>query len=211
MGGADFHLSLRLADVGGGHLGSGQLCWMAAKGIHLTCATKNLIIHLQWTEGDELVLDDSVSSPATPSTLTGSTLRFPRQRTSSTFSNTPPRRTPSGSSSSTSSSSLLFGSNSPQTPSPQHQASIRSRTMSTSSFSSRAGVPPSTPTSGRHQQQQQQATTPRSPAFSLALKKAVPGTRLRRVVNLAKRPVLVSLVDSPTDVSIGFVDPGRRR
>jgi hypothetical protein len=40
MGGNDFHQSLRLADVGGGHLGSGQLCWMAAKGVHLTCATK---------------------------------------------------------------------------------------------------------------------------------------------------------------------------
>lgn len=32
----DFDLSLRLQNVGGGHLGSGQLAWMAAKGVHLT-------------------------------------------------------------------------------------------------------------------------------------------------------------------------------
>ena len=32
----DLGLSLRLQNVGGGHLGSGQLVWMAAKGAHLT-------------------------------------------------------------------------------------------------------------------------------------------------------------------------------
>lgn len=32
----NFDLSLRLQNVGSGHLGSGQLAWMAAKGVHLT-------------------------------------------------------------------------------------------------------------------------------------------------------------------------------
>ncbi|KAL7408924.1 hypothetical protein BDY24DRAFT_404916 [Mrakia frigida] len=224
MGGSDFATSLRLTDVGGGHLGAGQLCWMAAKGLHLTCATKvsrrleallrntlmlsssasqNLIIHLQWTEGDELVLDDPLlqNKPA-PSTTTTPT---PRQRTSSTFSSTPPRRAPSGSSST--SSNLLQN-----TPSPQSMRSRTMSTMSSSSFGGRGGGSPSTPTFGRQAAQvAPPSTTPRSPAFSLAVKKGVPGTRLKRVANLGKRPILVSLVDSPTDVSIGFVDPGKRR
>lgn len=38
LGGSDFELSLRLAEVGRGHLGAGQLVWMAAKGRHLTAS-----------------------------------------------------------------------------------------------------------------------------------------------------------------------------
>lgn len=236
MGGSDFDHSLRLSDVGGGHLGSGQLCWMAAKGLHLTCATKvsprslprllssasprtdpslifsvqNLIIHLQWTEGDELVLDDP-NPPPTPTSPSVSL--HSRQRTLSNRSTlTPTRRT-----SSSGSSLLSLQTNSP---SPQRTRTFSSVSTASGANPFRLGGPqtPTTPTFGgrttgsqsQQQQQQQAPSTPRSPAFSQAVKKGVPAARLKRVANLGKKPMLVSLVDSP-EVSIGFVDPGRRR
>lgn len=65
LGGSD----PRLQEVGGGHLGSGQLSWVAARGVHVTCATKNLIMHLEWEMGEEEVMDlpSSASSILLPS------------------------------------------------------------------------------------------------------------------------------------------------
>ncbi|KZT70659.1 hypothetical protein DAEQUDRAFT_756263 [Daedalea quercina L-15889] len=77
LGGGDPVLSAKLFNVG--KAPDNMLQWFAAKGTQMTCATKSVILHLQWTEEDEsaqpatatssLVDPSRPASPLTPSSL----------------------------------------------------------------------------------------------------------------------------------------------
>jgi len=89
LGGADPVLGAKLFNVGAAP--NNMLQWFAAKGTQMTCATKSIILHLQWTEGEE---QPSVSSPPAdflePNTPL-SPSSHPRPRTTSTLArSTPP-------------------------------------------------------------------------------------------------------------------------
>ncbi|KZP08583.1 WD40 repeat-like protein [Athelia psychrophila] len=63
LAGGDPVLAAKLFNVGTAH---GMLQWFAAKGTQMTCATKSLILHLQWTEDDGRAPAKSTSAMATP-------------------------------------------------------------------------------------------------------------------------------------------------
>ncbi|TFK50497.1 hypothetical protein OE88DRAFT_1631183 [Heliocybe sulcata] len=94
LGGGDPVLSAKLFQVG--KAPDNMLQWFAAKGTQMTCATKSVILHLQWTEGEEPAQTEP-STPLTPKSLSGLQAN-PRQRTVSSLSRrssltTPQRRT----------------------------------------------------------------------------------------------------------------------
>ncbi|KZS90088.1 hypothetical protein SISNIDRAFT_415931 [Sistotremastrum niveocremeum HHB9708] len=79
--GADVSLANRISTVGVG--ANNMLQWFAANGNQMTCATKNLILHLQWSESDDLPL--SPTSPTNGSTTPTTPIR-PGSRPSSSLS-----------------------------------------------------------------------------------------------------------------------------
>ncbi|KAI0029689.1 hypothetical protein K488DRAFT_80023 [Vararia minispora EC-137] len=75
LGGGDPVLGARLFNVG--KAPDNMLQWFAAQGTQMTCATKSVILHLQWTEADDQPVVTSPTGfdvPSTPSTPTSSTL-----------------------------------------------------------------------------------------------------------------------------------------
>ena len=73
--------------------------WFAAKGNQMTCATKSLILHLEWREDSPERPKSPVSSPTTssgPRTPTTATPSVPRNRVVSLKAGIPPRKAPSG-------------------------------------------------------------------------------------------------------------------
>jgi len=86
-------LSARLAHVGVGP--NNMLQWFAAKGTQMTCATKNLILHLQWPSDSRASESPAPAVPVTPSTpasastlspLKGGAGRSPLSRSGSAMS-----------------------------------------------------------------------------------------------------------------------------
>ncbi|KAJ6551173.1 hypothetical protein B0H19DRAFT_1156769 [Mycena capillaripes] len=62
LGGGDPVLSAKLWNVG--RAPDNMLQWFAAKGTQMTCATKSVILHLQWQEGDGEIESGSVPGAA---------------------------------------------------------------------------------------------------------------------------------------------------
>ncbi|KAF9002532.1 hypothetical protein BDQ17DRAFT_1357030 [Cyathus striatus] len=90
LGGSDPVLNAKLFNVGSAP--NNMLQWFAAKGTQMTCATKSVILHLQWQEGEDqpAVSPSGVQSPVSAHSLrksTGSVL----ERSTSSIS-TPQRR-----------------------------------------------------------------------------------------------------------------------
>ncbi|KAI0317825.1 WD40-repeat-containing domain protein [Amylostereum chailletii] len=107
LGGGDPALNSRLFNVG--KAPDNMLQWFAAQGTQMTCATKSVILHLQWTETEEQAQTTSVTSPSSqasslPATPPSSNLSSsaPRIRTVSSLSRssssftTPSRRSSLG-------------------------------------------------------------------------------------------------------------------
>ncbi|KAG2136979.1 WD40-repeat-containing domain protein [Suillus bovinus] len=206
LGGSDPVLHAKLFNVGSAP--NNMLQWFAAKGSQMTCATKSVILHLQWNE------DEDEKTPAETTTMsptfTGRTLTSPtpsslnpRSRAVSslirpTQMSTPQRRQSAlgVSTSSLPKSRLSLGT--PSTP-----------LASNLSASQLSGISPSPlsllPRSG----------TPLSPmGVPLSPMGAVGADgfaiRFGRAAILTAPPKLVALVETP-DVAVGAVDPRKRR
>ncbi|CCM00040.1 uncharacterized protein FIBRA_02066 [Fibroporia radiculosa] len=197
LGGGDPVLNAKLLNVG--KAPDNMLQWFAAKGTQMTCATKSIILHLQWTEEEESNIPASAaaiadpSRPATP--LTPGSALSPSQsrpgispllaRSTSALS-TPQRR-----------STLSIPSSASSVKSPLSPAS--------SAFKGRLSLsttaPPLTPTS-----MSPRTTTPLSTSTS-ANGFAV---RFGRAAVLTAPPKLVAVVETP-DIAVGAVDPRKRR
>ncbi|TFY80623.1 hypothetical protein EWM64_g3394 [Hericium alpestre] len=97
LGTGDPVLNSKLYNVG--MAPNNMLQWFAAQGTQMTCATKSIILHLQWTEAEEqpvITSPTESSGPATPTS--GGLMAFsPRVRTISSMSfSTPSRRSSLG-------------------------------------------------------------------------------------------------------------------
>ncbi|KAI0717946.1 hypothetical protein C8Q72DRAFT_891365 [Fomitopsis betulina] len=193
LGGSDPVLHAKLFNVG--KAPDNMLQWFAAKGTQMTCATKSVILHLQWTEEDEstqpatavgtLADPSRPVSPLTPSILSPNTrpgispilarstssLATPQRRLSVAGSVRSPLGTSTSGLSLKGRLSLNVGVTSPQTP------------MTPASPSPRTG----TPVSGS--------------AFAV---------RFGRAAVLTAPPKLVAVVET-TDIAVGAVDPRKRR
>ncbi|EGN94599.1 hypothetical protein SERLA73DRAFT_163115 [Serpula lacrymans var. lacrymans S7.3] len=202
--------------------------WFAAKGTQMTCATKSVILHLQWTEQDTKLAPGAASanggeaSPAPP----GPTPLQPRTRTSSTLA----RSTTSSSLARSITSSSITSTTTPQ----RRQSLAVSTTSGNGSAVGRSSLDrggraslasPLTP--GTPLSPSPRAGTPsgRRSAFGLSglptptSVRAGAGTplmgspfavRYGRAAILTAPPKLVALVETP-DVAVGAVDPRKRR
>ncbi|KAL5505036.1 hypothetical protein ACEPAH_7699 [Sanghuangporus vaninii] len=70
LGGGDPVLNAKLFNVG--RAPDNMLQWFAAKGTQMTCATKSIILHLQWTESGQQQQSDESSSIASPTAVDSS-------------------------------------------------------------------------------------------------------------------------------------------
>ncbi|KAF8223235.1 hypothetical protein L208DRAFT_1317814 [Tricholoma matsutake] len=198
LGGGDPVLSSRLWNVGAAP--NNMLQWFAAKGTQMTCATKSVILHLQWQEGEEKEkekekgklspvvashpintnLTTTVNNNLTPTTTTTTdTADLPRTRTvssltrSTTSSSVHPRRP-----------SL----NITQTQTPKGRLSRASLNVSRTPVSMISSGPRTSP-------------IPLPTLFPV---------RFGRAAILTAPPKIVAVVETP-DVAVGAVDPRKRR
>ncbi|KAL4079917.1 hypothetical protein V8B97DRAFT_2020668 [Scleroderma yunnanense] len=184
LGGNDPLLNAKLWNVGAAP--SNMLQWFAAKGTQMTCATKSIILHLQWTEDDgKPVIENGLTSPtgnhtrmSSPTTARTRTISSLARSTSSI--STPPRRQ----------SSLNISVNTAMA-APRGRHSLASPLSGLPSPSLRAG-------------------TPLSPMSSGAVGAEGFAIRFGRAAILTAPPKLVALVETP-DVAVGAVDPRKRR
>ncbi|KAG6331826.1 hypothetical protein ID866_7263 [Astraeus odoratus] len=186
LGGNDPLLNAKLWNVGAAP--SNMLQWFAAKGTQMTCATKSIILHLQWNEHEEKpIMDSGVVSPGNNTRVSSPTIA--RTRTVSSLArstsaiSTPPRR-----------QSLNISVN-------NISAAPRARLSLAS---------PGTPLSTAHQPSSLRAGTPLSPMSSGAIGAEGFAIRFGRAAILTAPPKLVALVETP-DVAVGAVDPRKRR
>ncbi|KIP09358.1 hypothetical protein PHLGIDRAFT_86815 [Phlebiopsis gigantea 11061_1 CR5-6] len=185
LGGGDPVLNAKLLNVG--KAPDNMLQWFAAKGTQMTCATKSIILHLQWTEEDEkrpgssgaLLSPQQMTRPMTPQTPGLSPAQVPR------------------SVSSLSRSSLVR--------STSYTTSGRRSSMATT-YSSTGGV--STGLKGRLSLNIPNPTTPMTPVSP----SPGPGTPMHfgRAAVLTAPPKLVGVIETP-DVVVGAVDAQKRR
>lgn len=206
LGGSDPVLHAKLFNVGSAP--NNMLQWFAAKGSQMTCATKSVILHLQWNEGEdektpaETTTMSPTSNGRTLTSPTPSSLN-PRSRAVSslirpTQLSTPQRRQSAlgVSTSGLSKSRLSLG-----TPSKPLSSNLSASQLS--------GISPSPlsllPRSG----------TPLSPMGAPLSPMGAAGAdgfaiRFGRAAILTAPPKLVALVETP-DVAVGAVDPRKRR
>ncbi|XP_006456105.1 hypothetical protein AGABI2DRAFT_188160 [Agaricus bisporus var. bisporus H97] len=112
LGGGDPTLNAKIYNVGTAP--NNMLQWFAAKGTQMTCATKSIIMHLQWQEGEAKPATQNLSASTSSSTSS-------RDRTPPTF---PPQRR------------ITLGAPSPS-------PSVSSKRLSMSVRSSRSSLAPS--------------------------------------------------------------------
>ncbi|KAJ7621349.1 hypothetical protein FB45DRAFT_754291 [Roridomyces roridus] len=217
----------RLAELGGGdpvlsaklwHVGKApdnMLQWFAAKGSQMTCATKSVILHLQWQEGEgEVESETPVQEKATPreAPVPVPAVASPRTRTKSTRGGiagkgTSPR--PLSPSISTSSSRLSMSTSA--RPSLSLSSSTNSKARLSLSLNSSVGSGSRTPTTPRTGTPSRARTV--TPATSVG-----PGSahgvffpvHYGRAAILTAPPKIVGVVETP-DVAVGAVDPRKRR
>ncbi|PPQ95787.1 hypothetical protein CVT26_015887 [Gymnopilus dilepis] len=183
LGAGDPVLNAKLFNVGAAP--NNMLQWFAAKGTQMTCATKSVILHLQWNEGE---------GEETPAVMATSPLSAsqgpPRTRTGSVLNRSSSGVPPSSMSTGPGGALQRRVSLGPNAP--------FSSGTSKSRLSASGG--PRTP------------TTPLSPSPRMGTPVSGDGFAFRfgRAAILTAPPKLVAIVETP-DVAVGAVDPRKRR
>ncbi|KAH8103344.1 hypothetical protein BXZ70DRAFT_1054992 [Cristinia sonorae] len=187
LGGSDPVLNAKLFHVGKAPDNMLQYVWFAAKGTQMTCATKSVILHLQWTEEDEaqavgtptggLLSPQDADRPTTPNNFSGNRPRTTSSLSRSTSFATPARRSTLGMSQGPPSTST-------HTPAMKGRLSLN--------------VTPGSP------------LTPLSPSPRANTPSSGFAIRFGRAAVLTAPPKLVAVVETP-DVAIGAMDPMKRR
>ncbi|KAI0746670.1 hypothetical protein C8Q80DRAFT_1176639 [Daedaleopsis nitida] len=195
LGGGDPVINAKLMQVG--RAPDNMLQWFAAKGTQMTCATKSVILHLQWTEEEEtpttaaLTSADSTrpTTPLTPSALSPGPA--PRLRTISSLSrstssvSTPQRR------------GSLLGSSTSKSP-----LGLPGSAGSKGRLSLNISNGPMTPVS--------MTGSPRMGTPVSAMGRSPFAIHFGRAAVLTAPPKLVAVVETP-DVAVGAVDARKRR
>ncbi|KAJ3915399.1 hypothetical protein F5877DRAFT_48654 [Lentinula edodes] len=210
LGGTDPFLNAKLFNVGAAP--NNMLQWFAAKGSQMTCATKSVILHLQWQEDSESAPGMEVNGNNTNGKSKEPSLTVKSPLTPSAASLKSPTRSPSVLSLASSTHAAQN-----QTPTRSRTSSSFSRSTSSSSItgSGRLSVSgrrtPSTPLSPNSR-----TVTPTT-ASSLGSSMMSAGGLGASVVRFGQRaailtapPKLVALVETP-DVAVGAVDPRKKR
>ncbi|KAJ7220704.1 hypothetical protein GGX14DRAFT_354586 [Mycena pura] len=204
LGGSDPVLSAKLWNVG--RAPDNMLQWFAAKGTQMTCATKSVILHLQWLEGEgdteagptpdkETVAgeENGVANPVVADRRLSSSLSTSSGLSTSALrlgASTGPGGAPRLSLSTSSKGRLSLG-------------SVQSESLTPTTPSTRTGTPVS---NGRT----------RTPASSVsgtgpsAANGVFFPVRFGRAAILTAPPKIVGVVETP-DVAVGAVDPRKRR
>ncbi|KAJ7068372.1 hypothetical protein C8F01DRAFT_978639 [Mycena amicta] len=196
LGGNDPVLSSKLWNVG--RAPDNMLQWFAAKGTQMTCATKSVIMHLQWQEGDGDSVPEKTADSLELSDLTSPTqLSAPRTRTrtTSTRGGSPailPRGTGPVSTSSKDKARLSLSSTGSESHTPTTPSTRTGTPVSASASRTRT---PASSVSG---------TAPRTGTDTLF------SVRFGRAAILTSPPKVVGLVETP-DVAVGAVDARKRR
>ncbi|KAH7877376.1 uncharacterized protein C8R40DRAFT_1095821 [Lentinula edodes] len=234
LGGTDPFLNAKLFNVGAAP--NNMLQWFAAKGSQMTCATKSVILHLQWQEDSESAPGMEVNGNNTNGKSKEPSLTVKSPLTPSAASLKSPTRSPSVLSLASSTHAAQN-----QTPTRSRTSSSFSRSTSSSSITGSASRRPSLlgsistgpgaagigggggrlSVSGRRT-----PSTPLSPnsrtvtpttASSLGSSMMSAGGLGASVVRFGQRaailtapPKLVALVETP-DVAVGAVDPRKKR
>ncbi|PCH38898.1 hypothetical protein WOLCODRAFT_140990 [Wolfiporia cocos MD-104 SS10] len=180
LGGSDPVLNSKLFNVG--KAPDNMLQWFAAKGTQMTCATKSVILHLQWTEEDEPISPNPEAmrarSPLSPSGARPASRQAASPSvTRSTSLSTPHRRI----------SMNLSTSRSPLPP-----VSMKNR------LSLNTGLPG---TPARAASPSPRLSTPSLSPLHM---------HFGRAAVLTAPPKLVAVVETP-DIAVGAVDPKKRR
>lgn len=209
LGFGDPVLNAKLHNVGTGS--NNMLQWFAAKGTQMTCATKSVILHLQWQEGEDKPMvqspTDLFSSQGRPSLAgsrrtTGSSLG--RSTTANSVS-TPGRR-----------SSLAASSTTTKTPSLASKAGRLSlggmKSPGPGALSISGMKSPGLSVSGMRSpsvlsSSHRNSLSPHPGSLSSSTTFAI---RFGQAAILTAPPKLVAIVDTP-DVAVGAVDPLKRR
>ncbi|KAJ8082679.1 hypothetical protein PM082_008535 [Marasmius tenuissimus] len=192
LGGSDPVLNSKLYNVGAAP--NNMLQWFAAKGTQMTCATKSVILHLQWQEEAASEQNGSTNGNKTSTvanTPTSASRPSLRPRTSSSFA----KSTSSLPGAQSRRPSLLTSSTGPGA----STASSRSPSVASKGRISRARTP----------------TTPGSPTSTLSPTLVGAPSPLfpihfGRAAILTAPPKLIAMVETP-DVAIGAVDPQKKR
>ncbi|KAJ7267216.1 hypothetical protein C8J57DRAFT_1068147 [Mycena rebaudengoi] len=229
LGAGDPTLSAKLWNVG--KAPDNMLQWFAAKGTQMTCATKSVILHLQWQEGEgeaegglvsarEKLEQEEVMSPtplpaAKPRARTTSTRGgkpVSGRRLSASVSNSNSNSLSTNLSSATSTSRLSASTGPGGGPSRLSLSTTKARlSLSSTGSGSRTPTTPSTRTGTPVS-----TTRTRTPASSISA--TGPNTasgsyfpvRYGRAAILTAPPKIVGVVETP-DVAVGAVDPRKRR
>ncbi|KAG6824842.1 hypothetical protein H0H92_005643, partial [Tricholoma furcatifolium] len=223
LGAGDPALNARLYNVGAAP--NNMLQWFAAKGTQMTCATKSVILHLQWQEGDEEIKDNKAPNPIVASALTAqspislSATASPssisaRSRAITSLARstssipgstgglpvTPVRRgslAPIPNAGITSPNTLVSPNGPMGTPAPASASASASASRSRSRLSLSTMLSSHGPTSA-------------SPGPSPRTGTPVFPVRFGRAAILTAPPKIVAIVETP-DVAVGAVDPRKRR
>ncbi|KZT03667.1 uncharacterized protein LAESUDRAFT_659262 [Laetiporus sulphureus 93-53] len=202
LGGSDPVLNAKLLNIG--KAPDNMLQWFAAKGTQMTCATKSVILHLEWREEDESTFSTGTTrpldsfSPTRPGALSPASpaVSTPRQNKAPTL-----RRTPSSMSLPKRRATLSpISSNVALTPPTPRSVKARLSlgTALASMGSSRPSITPVSPLSGLRTLS---PISPDSNGFAM---------RFGRAAVLTAPPRLVAVVETP-DIAVGAVDPRKRR
>ncbi|KAI0087154.1 hypothetical protein BDY19DRAFT_893676 [Irpex rosettiformis] len=185
LGGSDPVLSSKLFNVG--KAPDNMLQWFAAKGTQMTCATKSIILHLQWTEEErESANDGNGSLVQSPTDMSGFLSSAPR---TTLISPSPIPRTVS----SLSRRSSSFVTPVRRTSLARKHSSFTLNSAAKGRLSLNNISNPSTPLSAASP-----SPGPTTPMF------------FGRAAVLTAPPKLVGVVETP-DVVVGAVDPRKRR
>ncbi|EAU86743.2 hypothetical protein CC1G_06504 [Coprinopsis cinerea okayama7 len=181
LGYGDPVLNSKLANVGAAP--NNMLQWFAAKGTQMTCATKSVILHLQWQEGEDKPA--MVQSPTAMSASTGPPSSFTGNR----------RRTTGGLDQSTGSNTLAMST-------PARRISLATSTSGSVTKGGRLSV-----SGAKSPGYMTPSLSPRNSTRSPGPLFAV---RFGQAAILTAPPKLVAIVETP-DVAVGAVDPLKRR
>ncbi|KAL5521033.1 hypothetical protein ACEPAG_8955 [Sanghuangporus baumii] len=192
LGGGDPVLNAKLFNVG--RAPDNMLQWFAAKGTQMTCATKSIILHLQWTESDQQQQQSEESSMASPTAVdssspvsTRASIKGGRQSLISPFAR--------------STSSSIGG--------------PRKKVLSMSTSSRPVGVGPRpslpmTPLSASSSSPFSMSASSRSGSVMGSPATPLFAKRFGQAAVLTAPPRLVAVVETP-DVALGCVDAQKRR
>ncbi|KAJ7182867.1 hypothetical protein C8R43DRAFT_868825 [Mycena crocata] len=208
LGGGDPVLSAKLWNVG--RAPDNMLQWFAAKGTQMTCATKSVILHLQWQEGEGET--ESVPGSAT-SSISGKDANTKENARRASLLPPPSERRLSASVSNSVSTGGFAGSRLSLSKSagpgatPRLNLSTSTNSKGRLSMSSAGSQTPTTPST--------RTGTPVSTRASSV--SGGPGSsgvyfpiRYGRAAILTAPPKIVGVVETP-DVAVGAVDPRKRR